>query len=467
MKLDTQTFIDKARTIHGEKYDYSKVNYVNGSVKVCIVCPEHGEFWQLPHSHFRGSGCPECARLKRSSSSDFIDRARKVHGDKYDYSKVQYVNKETKICIICPEHGEFWQRPHNHIREAQGCPICGKKYAKEWRKYNYDLFISESNKRFGNAYSFPHIEDEYENSHSKVTIKCNKCGNEFTKIACDHITSPNGGCQHCYWSKSKPEEEIGNFIIGCLEDDSNIAFNDRELLNHNEIDIFVRDKRLAIEFNGLYWHSNKDKDYHLLKTEACNKLGIKMIQIFEDEYKFHKNIVLSKLKHLFGKDYDLPKIHGKQCTVKEIAPSDASCFLNNNHINGNCKASLFLGAFYADVLCGVLTAHEKEDDKWVLTRFATDITKLCVGVVGKMFSHFMKTYNPQEVETLADRRWVMDEECNIYHKLGFKLEETLAPDYCYYVDGEDKRIPKLERIDERAAKKIWDCGFLKYIWKKS
>ena len=125
---------------------------------------------------------------------------------------MNYVNKNTKVCIICPIHGEFWQRPHNHINQKQGCPECGKKYAKEWRRYDYMTFINSSKDRFGDIYSFPNIEQEYENSHSKITIKCNKCGNEFVKIACDHITSPYGGCKNCYYTKSKAEEEIGNFI---------------------------------------------------------------------------------------------------------------------------------------------------------------------------------------------------------------------------------------------------------------
>ena len=101
------------------------------------------------------------------------------------------------------------------------------------------------------------LKEEFENSHSKITIKCKKCGNEFTKIACDHITSPNGGCRHCYFSKSKPEEEIGEFIKNLIGNDCEISFGDRSLLDGFELDIYIPSIKLAFEFNGLYWHSEK------------------------------------------------------------------------------------------------------------------------------------------------------------------------------------------------------------------
>lgn len=118
-------FIKKAREIHGDKYDYSKVGYINYNKKVCIICPEHGEFWQTPGHHLNGHGCPSCAGNNRHTNISFIEKAKKTHGDKYDYSKVNYINISTKVCIICPEHGEFWITPNNHLR-GEGCPKCKK-----------------------------------------------------------------------------------------------------------------------------------------------------------------------------------------------------------------------------------------------------------------------------------------------------------------------------------------------------
>lgn len=135
--------------------------------------------------------------MKRITTEEFIEKAKEIHGNKYDYSKVNYKNKDTKICIICPEHGEFYQAPHNHIAQKQGCPVCGKKYAKECHKGNYQNFIKSSVKHFGKKYSFPNIENEYINNRSKITILCNDCGNVFTKVAHDHLNLPNGGCKKC------------------------------------------------------------------------------------------------------------------------------------------------------------------------------------------------------------------------------------------------------------------------------
>lgn len=124
----TDTFINKSRKVHGDKYDYSKVEYINAHTKVGILCPEHGEFWQTPNKHLSGQGCPKCGAKRRSDSSrfttkDFIEKARQVHKCKYDYSKVEYKDSNSKVCIICPKHGEFWQVANNHL-QGQGCPKC-------------------------------------------------------------------------------------------------------------------------------------------------------------------------------------------------------------------------------------------------------------------------------------------------------------------------------------------------------
>jgi hypothetical protein len=119
----TEQFIKKAKEVHGDKYDYSKVEYVNNETKVCIICPKHGEFWQKPSNHLQGKGCLDCCGSRKKTTEQFITEAREKHGDKYDYSKVEYVNGKTKVCIICPKHGEFYQKPERHL-QRQGCPKC-------------------------------------------------------------------------------------------------------------------------------------------------------------------------------------------------------------------------------------------------------------------------------------------------------------------------------------------------------
>ena len=133
-KLTKGEFIKKARDKHGDKYDYTNVKYDNAHTKVCIICKEHGEFWQQPNSHLNGNGCPKCGGTGRLTKETFIKKANEVHDGKYDYTKVHYVNSKTKVCIICnkPNHGEFWQVANEHLK-GHGCPKCGVENGREKR----------------------------------------------------------------------------------------------------------------------------------------------------------------------------------------------------------------------------------------------------------------------------------------------------------------------------------------------
>ena len=133
-KISRDNFLELANKEHNGKYDYSKSDYKGVANKICIICPEHGEFWQTPQNHLKGQGCPKCANLKKGmyqvgTTESFIEKAQKVHGNKYDYSKVHYINNREKVCIVCPEHGEFMQKPLDHIH-GSGCPECGKHLDK-------------------------------------------------------------------------------------------------------------------------------------------------------------------------------------------------------------------------------------------------------------------------------------------------------------------------------------------------
>lgn len=151
-KLTTEEFIEKARKIHGNKYDYSKVVYVNSQTKVCIICPIHGEFWQRPNDHLNGYGCNKCGiiktNLKNSSKlNDFITKVKKIHNNKYIYDETLLKNQKTKVCIICPEHGRFWQLPYSHLQGC-GCPHCNdSKLEREIAKMLNEINIKYINKK--------------------------------------------------------------------------------------------------------------------------------------------------------------------------------------------------------------------------------------------------------------------------------------------------------------------------------
>lgn len=126
---ETENFIKLSSEIHEGIYNYSKVKYLNSRTKVCIICPKHGEFWQAPSNHLQNKGCIHCGIVKSrknrtSNTKKFIQKAESVHGDKYDYSKVEYKNARTKVKILCKKHGYFHQSPDNHVSKKSGCPIC-------------------------------------------------------------------------------------------------------------------------------------------------------------------------------------------------------------------------------------------------------------------------------------------------------------------------------------------------------
>ena len=190
-KLTTEQFIEKARLVHGDKYDYSKTVYNKMKEKVCIICPEHGEFYQQPRHHLSGNNCPICNPYHSLDLDAFLQRSREVHGDKYDYSKVMFKGNRTKVCIICPVHGEFWQLPPNHMR-GSGCPFC----ANEKHRYTKEEFISKATKIHGDRYDYSKVK--YANSQTKICIVCKEHG-EFWQKANDHVQGR--GCPICRYMR--------------------------------------------------------------------------------------------------------------------------------------------------------------------------------------------------------------------------------------------------------------------------
>jgi hypothetical protein len=199
-KLTTEEFIKRSKKVHGNRYDYSKVNYKNYNTKVKIICKEHGEFLQFPGGHLSGRGCFNCGGSKKSNTEGFIKKAKEVHevhGDKYDYSKVDYKNAITKVIIICKEHGEFLQTPSGHL-SGHGCYICGQS-----RTSNTEEFIKKANKKHNNKYDYNKVD--YKNIETKVIIICKKHG-EFLQTPHSHLKG--FGCYKCGGTKRLTTEEF-------------------------------------------------------------------------------------------------------------------------------------------------------------------------------------------------------------------------------------------------------------------
>lgn len=252
-RLITEEFIEKAKTIHGDRYDYSNVEYINNRVEVCIICSIHGEFWQKPVKHLLGHGCHECAKINRrlntkKNTQQFIEKAREVHGDKYDYSKVEYKRKDIKVCIIChekdefgEEHGEFWQAPSNHIHDKSGCRKCNIGKLGANLQLTTEEFIKRAREVHGDRYDYSKVQ--YVNAKTKVCIICPRHG-EFWQIPGSHLRER--GCPKCKSSKLE-------FITLTALNKNNIPYIFQykiKELGKKSLDFYLPNHNLVIECQG-------------------------------------------------------------------------------------------------------------------------------------------------------------------------------------------------------------------------
>jgi hypothetical protein len=187
---NTEWFIQRAKKIHNNKWDYSLVKYANCKTKVEIICLLHGSFWQNPNNHLKGKGCPSCAKKYRSflfssNAELFINKAKLVHKDRdYDYSLVNYINNHIKVTISCPVHGRFYQTPGNHLF-GQGCQKCGFRHRAKNQYDDTNKFIRKAKTLYGERFNYNKVN--YINSKTKVTIICPIHG-QFEQRPNNHLT---------------------------------------------------------------------------------------------------------------------------------------------------------------------------------------------------------------------------------------------------------------------------------------
>ena len=322
-----------------------------------------------------------------------------------------------------------------------------------------------------------------------VKIKCNKCNCEYDIdrsllfYRFKNKINPCTLCNPVSELKSIKEKEIIDFLKSL---ELNIIEGDRNILNGKEIDIFLPDFNIGIEFNGLHWHCEKyvDKDYHINKTNICESNGVQLIHIFEDEWVNNKDIVKSRLKNLFN--LTDKKIYGRKCIIKEVNTKDKTKFLVDNHIQGKVGSKINLGLYYNDELVSIMTFGNGRivmngvKNEWELLRFCNKINHSVVGGASKLFKHFIKTHNPNDIISYADRRW---SQGKLYQQLGFNKTHNSTPNYFYVINNErehrfkyrknllikrgfDENKTEREIMNDRKIYRIYDCGNIVYSYKK-
>lgn len=307
--MTNEMFIEKSRKIHGGKYDYSKVNYTGAFDKVCIICPEHGEFWQRSSDHIKGCGCAKCRGFYKTTD-EWISLAKKIHGDKYDYSKSKYTGSHEKIKIICPEHGEFWQVAKDHL--YYGCNECSSIKCGDAQRFNTKTFIEKAQKKHN--YMYCYSKAEYSGYEKSITITC--------PIHGDFITTPHTHlsghcCPICAGVNSYYENKLYESIVSRYKD-ANILKQFRtswlKYKHKMSIDIFLQDYNIGIEYQGgqhfkpvsFYGGINNFKKQTIrdeLKFNQCEKNNVELLYFsyFDKEPEDYKHKVFHDENELFLK----------------------------------------------------------------------------------------------------------------------------------------------------------------------
>jgi len=291
-------------------------------------------------------------------------------------------------------------------------------------------------------------------------------------------------------SSSQAESDIAQFIGAHYP--GKIVRNSRQLLGDGkEIDIYIPELKIGIEYCGVYYHSVKfkDKNYHQAKMRAAMENGIKLYHIYDCEWQNTPEIVKSKILRILKIDQNLEKIPARKCKVKEIEAKVKNEFLEKNHIQGKDMAKIKLGLFYQDRLVSVMTFSKgfrvaTGENEATLSRFASDINLNVMGAFSKLLSYFKKNYDYKGCVTHADLRWSSQLD-NVYLKNGFEQVEVGNPDYNYYEKNtgqlrhksyyQKRGIQKLlpEYYDSTKTEfemmdavpnifRIYDCGKVKY-----
>ena len=325
---------------------------------------------------------------------------------------------------------------------------------------------------------------------SIIKLRCLECNNDFDinrQYLVNRINSNREICILCnpiLSGKSGVELELLEFI---KENYDGEILNNIKSIIKGELDIYIPDLKLSFEFNGLYWHSElyKDNKYHLNKTKECEKLGVQLIHIWEDDWEYKQNIVKSIILNKIGKS---ERIFARKCEIKEISDNKVVReFLESNHIQGFVGSKVKLGLYYENELITLMTfgnlrkslGQVSKEGSYELLRFCNKLNTSVIGGASKLFKHFIRNYNVSEIISYSDNS---RSNGNMYEKLGFKLSHESVPNYYYIIDdirnhrfnfrkdklireGFDPNKTEIQIMNERGYFRIFDCGTKKWIFK--
>lgn len=351
------------------------------------------------------------------------------------------------------------------------------------------IFKNDRDEKLKNQYSFLQVINVKDGVY---TIKCDICGSIYdidNNLLNLRLKNKNIICTVCN-SKSNGTSGFHVSVLDFIKNNytNEILVNDRKKLNGLELDIYLPDINVAFEVNGIYWHSElyKEKNYHKNKTELCEKSGIHLIHIYEDDWINKNNIIKSRILNIINR---IPnRIYARKCEIRELTKKENSIvkkFLVDNHMQGYVSSQINVGLFHSNTLVSLMTFGKRRvamgvkrsvENEYEMLRFCNILNNNVVGGASKLLSYFIKKYNPVRVTTYADRSW---SNGNLYKKLGFKFLYKTNPNYYYIINnvrkhrfnfrkdvlvkqGFDKNKTEVEIMHERGVYRIFDSGNIKF-----
>lgn len=300
-KITTKEFIERSIIIHGSKYDYSQTEYANNRTKLKIICPDHGEFWQTPKQHLRGQGCPECGKLKLQgkrqfcrktkvkgknyTQDEYISLLKNIYGEKYDYTKVHYVDVLSPVTLTCPEHGEFTKKAGYLINSKykSGCPCCTMERRQKNNSLGLEKFIEKANNIHHGFFDYSKVQ--YINNSTKVDIVCPKHG-IFSCTPANHLKGR--GCPICRSETYVYEERLYRFLRTFLKKDEIIRqYRADWLSNYKSLDFYIPKYKLGIEHQGSqhFYKTRFNGETEEKLQHRINNDKIKIKECYENDVK--------------------------------------------------------------------------------------------------------------------------------------------------------------------------------------
>ena len=447
---------------------------------------DKNHLWEAPVRYrYNGHGCPYCTRQKSiKGENDLLTMhphlAQQWDDDKNDLQPQDVTCGSGRIVWWKCDLGHSWEAMVKKRVSGHGCPYCSGRRAllgfNDLKTTHPDLVRQWDIKKNGN------ITPDMVTSGTceKAWWVCDK-GHSWESVIRGRA---NGGvgCPYCVHHISKAEQDIADYVSALIGEE-NVIQSDRSVLQGKELDIYIPSYNIAIEFNGIYWHTEsqgKNSNYHYSKWQECKDKGIQLITIWEDEWKGKQDIVKSMLTHKLGVSQDR-KVYARKTTVKEIESAVAQDFLEDHHIQGSVASTVYSGLVDEDGILVALSSWKKIKDILYLDRYATSC--MVVGGMGKILEEgkrIAKEYGCTKIVTFSDNQ-VSDG--GLYEKLGFSKDKDLLPDYKYLVDEERihkfnyrinrfKKDPTLiyeEGSTERdlaeinGLERVWDCGKTRWV----